>query len=145
EPDGTPKSWPVTREDLKPHYDRVEEMIGIQKFPIDQHPYSKTPKTHALLEAARRLDLQSELTPLAVTFANPGEPAVPGVPIVGGENNLHGSPRYTCRLVGECDIGCNFGSKNSLDFTYLSEAKRLGARICTHSEVRSFERTDSGF
>lgn len=143
--DGSYENWPVTRRDLDPHYDRVEEMIGVQKFPIDQDPYRKTPKTIAALEAADRLGLKSELAPLAVTFANPGEPAVPGAPIAGGENNLHRSPRYTCRLVGECDIGCNFGSKNSLDFTYLSAADRLGAEIKTHSEVRSFERIDNGF
>ena len=143
--DGSYENWPVTREELDPHYDRVEKLIGVQKFPISQDPYRTTPKTLAMLEAAKRLGLKSELAPLAVTFANPGEPAVPGVPIADGESNLHRSPRYTCRLVGECDIGCNFGSKNSLDFTYLSAADRLGATISTCSEVRSFERTNGGF
>jgi cholesterol oxidase len=143
--DGGYETWPVTRKDLDPHYERAEKMIGVQRFPIGQSPYRNTPKTLALLEAAGRLGLKSELAPLAVTFANPGQPAVPGVPIAGGEDNLHGSPRYTCRLVGECDIGCNFGSKNSLDFTYLSAAKRLGADIRTHCQVRSFEPTDGGF
>jgi len=139
------ENWPVTRKDLDPHYDRVEKMIGVQKYPIGQSPYQDTPKTRALLEAAHQLDLKSELVPLAVTFSNPGEQAVPGVPIAGGENNLHHSPRYTCRLVGECDIGCNFGSKNSLDFTYLSAAKRQGATIKTNSEVRALDRTEAGF
>jgi cholesterol oxidase len=144
--DGNYENWPVTRQDLDPHYDRVEQMIGVQRFPLNQDPYRNTPKTLAMREAASRLHLESELAPLAVTFANPGgEPAVPGVPIAGGEDNLHRSPRYTCRLVGECDIGCNFGSKNSLDFTYLSAAKRIGAEIRTCSEVRSFERTSDGF
>ena len=147
--DGSYEDWPVTRADLDPHYDTVEKMIGTQTYPIDQLPYRRTPKTRAMLEAAERLsldyELETELAPLAVTFANPGQPAVPGLPIAGGENNLHESPRYTCRLVGECDIGCNFGSKNSLDFTYLSAAKRLGVDIRTHSEVRSFERIDGGF
>ena len=40
--------------------------------------------------------------------------------------NLHGMPRQTCRLVGECDLGCNFGAKNTLDYTYLP--LRHGAR-----------------
>ena len=46
---------------------------------------------------------------------------------LGDHLNVHGRPRTTCRLCGECDIGCNYGSKNSLDYNYLSEAKRLGA------------------
>ncbi len=143
--DGSCEEWPVTRQKLDKHYDRVENMIGVQEFPIGQHPYSETPKTLAVREAARQIDLEPELVPLAITFANPNQPAVPGVPIDGGENNLHHKPRYTCRLVGECDIGCNFGSKNSLDLTYLSKAKDCGAEIRTCSEVRSLERTDSGF
>jgi cholesterol oxidase len=31
-------------------------------------------------------------------------------------------PRSTCRLCGECDLGCNDGSKNTLDYTYLTAA-----------------------
>jgi cholesterol oxidase len=144
-PDGSTENWPVTRADLDPHYDQVETMIGVQEYPISQDPYSKTPKTLALREAAHRIGLKPEMVPLAVTFTTPGQSAVPGAPIADGENNLHGKPRFTCRLVGECDIGCNFGSKNSLDLTYLSKAKVRGAEIRTCSEVRSFERTDSGF
>ena len=67
-----------------------------------------------------------------------------GVPIREEHPNLHGVPRYTCRLVGECDIGCNFGSKNTLDLNYLSEAKRHGAEIWTRREVRSFEPREGG-
>ncbi|HET9478641.1 MAG TPA: GMC oxidoreductase, partial [Pyrinomonadaceae bacterium] len=31
-------------------------------------------------------------------------------------------PRSTCRLCGECDIGCNYGSKNTLDYNYITAA-----------------------
>ena len=42
--------------------------------------------------------------------------------------NLHGRTRLTCRLCGECNFGCNYGSKYTLDFNYLSLAKlRHGA------------------
>ena len=40
-----------------------------------------------------------------------------------------GMARSTCRLCGECDIGCNYGSKNTLDYNYLSAASRAGATI----------------
>ncbi|MFE7581223.1 GMC oxidoreductase [Streptomyces gardneri] len=140
--DGGYEHWPVTRADLDPHYERVETMLGAQRYPFDVKPYQDTPKTVAMKQAAERLNLRWELPPLAVSF---GDPAVPGAPIEGGEDNIHHSPRYTCRLVGECDLGCNFGSKNSLDFTYLSAAERLGADIRTRCEVFSFEPVAQGF
>jgi cholesterol oxidase len=80
-----------------------------------------------------------------VTFANrDGEPAL-GEPIVGGPADLHGRTRLTCRLCGECNVGCNFGSKNTLDFTYLSDAVlRHGAVIRTRCEVTSFAPREAG-
>ncbi|HLG17286.1 MAG TPA: GMC family oxidoreductase [Blastocatellia bacterium] len=136
--------WPVTRAELDPHYDQVETMMNAQRYPLDHAPYSSTRKTLATKEAAAQLNLDWHLPKLAVTFANPNATPVPGVPIIGGENNLHGLPRSTCRLCGECDIGCNYGSKNTLDYTYLSAAKRAGADIRTRCEVRTFEPFTNG-
>lgn len=79
-----------------------------------------------------------------MSFANEGRPPVPGERIEEADPNLHDAPRYTCRLVGECDIGCNLGAKNTLDFNYLSAAKRAGAELRTGAEVRSFEPRDGG-
>lgn len=138
--------WPVTREDLDPHYERVEEMMNVQKYPIEEEPYSHTPKTNEFRRAARRLDLEWDRVPLAVTFGNEEERPVPGEPIREPEGNLHGRTRTTCRLCGECDIGCNYGSKNTLDYNYLSAAEREGADIRTLHEVRSFHpRSTGGF
>jgi cholesterol oxidase len=52
--------------------------------------------------------------------------------------------RSTCRLCGECDIGCNFGAKNTLDFNYLSEAFHEGAEIRDRCEVRQLQHRDAG-
>ncbi len=38
--DGGYEYWPVTRADLDPHYDRVEAMIGLQRYPFDHEPYA---------------------------------------------------------------------------------------------------------
>ncbi len=132
--------WPVTRADLDPHYEAVEEMLEPQRYPFDSErgPYRTTPKTHALKEAAGALDLDWHLPPLGITFANPGEDPVPGEPIEEARGNLHGRARSTCRLCGECDAGCNYGSKNTLDYNYLSAAKRIGADLRTLCEVRRF-------
>jgi cholesterol oxidase len=131
--------WPVTRADLDPHYDRVERMMNVQKYPLDQDPYDKTLKTLAFRDAAQKLNLDWRLVNLAVTFANAGDPAIPGEPIKEERPNIHGRTRLTCKLTGECDLGCNHGSKNSLDYTYITAAWHAGADIRTRHEVRSFE------
>jgi cholesterol oxidase len=136
--------WPVTRADLDPHYDRAEKMLNVQPYPLDHAPYNATPKTLALKNAAERLGLEWTLPNLAVTFSNPNRAPALGEWINEEHANLHGLPRATCRLCGECNIGCNFGSKNSLDYNYLSEAMRLGADVRTRCEVRSFEPRDGG-
>jgi cholesterol oxidase len=129
------EEWPVTREELEPHYDNVEAVVKPQAYPFAEPPYSRTPKTHAMQDAAARLDLEWSLPKLAVTFGNPNERPCPGVPIVGGDN-LHGVPRYTCRLCGECNIGCNFGSKNTLDLNYLTLFERRHGEIRTLAEAK---------
>ncbi|NDU76710.1 FAD-binding protein [Actinomadura sp. DSM 109109] len=138
-PGGGHEPWPVSRADLDPHYDAVERMMGATPYPLDQVPYDDTPKTHAMQDAAAELGLHSTLPPLAVSFASePG--GTPGVSLPIADpayGNLHGVPRRTCRLCGECDIGCNEGSKNSLDHTYLSAAAHHGADIRTSHEVKA--------
>lgn len=138
--------WPVSYDDLEPHYERAERRLNAQRYPFDHAPYADTRKTQALQEAAGRLGLEWELPPLAVTFANDGEAPVPGEPIREAHPNLHGRTRYTCRLCGECDVGCNYGSKNTLDYTYLTDAQRAGADLRTLCEVRRVEpRAEGGY
>jgi cholesterol oxidase len=138
------RPWPVSYDDLEPYYEAAEAMLGAQRYPFDLPPYSTTAKTHALRQAAAQLGLAWQLPPLAVTFANPGSPPRPSEPIIEERPNLHGLPRRTCRLCGECDIGCNDGAKNTLDYTYLSRAVDAGAQIRTLSEVRRIEPDTAG-
>src|SRR3954454_2393637 len=136
--------WPVGREDLEPHYERVEAMLRPQPYPVDVVPYDATAKTRAFREAADRVGLRWFAPNLAVTFGNAAQPPARGEPIVEPHPNLHGRTRYTCRLSGECDLGCNYGSKNTLDYNYLSAAQRQGADIRTRCEVRALEPLDGG-
>jgi cholesterol oxidase len=151
EPGGGTTPWPVNRSDLEPHYDNVEAVIGLQQFPFDKVPYSSTPKTIALSSAAANTGTEWFTPPLAVTFGDPVEQPVPGEPIkdAGGSttNNIHGRTRSTCRLCGECDLGCNYGSKNTLDYTYLTLANRLAnVEIRDLCEVQTFApRPGGGF
>jgi cholesterol oxidase len=137
--------WPVTYENLETHYERAEAMLGATKFPFDRPPYDATPKTNAFKSAAEELGRDWLLPNLAVTFApEPGAEPIPGEPIVEARANIHERTRQTCRMVGECDVGCNFGAKNSLDYTYLTAAWHAGAEIRTRCEVRGFEPGESG-
>jgi cholesterol oxidase len=139
------EDWPVTREELDPHYDRVDEILKPQTYPFAEPPYSRTPKTTAMRDAASTLGLDWRLPNLAVTFGNPGERPYPGVPIKDGEN-LHGVPRYTCRLCGDCNIGCQFGSKNTLDLNYLTLFQRRGGEIVTLAEAKTLApRAEGGY
>jgi cholesterol oxidase len=134
--DGGYEYWPVNRADLDPHYDRVEKMLKLQQYPFEHEPYASTPKTIAFKEAAEANGLEWFLPKLAVSFSNEGRPPVPGEAIVEELPNLHGRTRTTCQLCGECDVGCNYGSKNTLDYNYLTHAQHHGAEIRTLADVR---------
>jgi cholesterol oxidase len=132
--------WPVTYEDLEKHYENAEAMLGAEPYPFESAPYDATPKTLAFQAAAQDLGLDWFLPKLAVAWRpEPGAEPVTGEPIRESRPNIHGRTRQTCRLVGECDVGCNYGAKNSLDYTYLTAAWHAGADIRTRCEVRAFE------
>ncbi len=144
-PGGGYESWPVTRADLDPHYAEVERMLGATPYPLDAPGYA-APKTHAMRDAAAELGLSWQLPPLAVSFAPaPGAAPGQGLPIADPSyGNLHGRPRSTCRLCGECDIGCNVGAKNTLDHNYLSAAQHYGADLRTGHEVLAIRPGQAG-
>ena len=137
----------MSYDDLEPHYERHEAMLQGAPYPMDHAPYATTPKTVALREAADTLGLEWILPKLAITFSPDGTTPALGEPVVGEEPNLHGRTRQTCRLCGECNFGCNYGSKYTLDFNYLSFAKlRHGADIRTRCEVKTFApRPEGGY
>lgn len=166
-PDGGYDPWPITYEELEPHYERVEKMMNVQKYPLTYQPYDTTPKTLAMQEANRNIQLGDNSTHtwlplnLAVSFrgkkvGNPDEDDPANPPIMGAEihedqPHYHSVtmkrdlPRSTCRLCGECDIGCNYGSKNTLDYTYITAAihqKPHPARVETLCEVKAISPLD---
>ena len=157
-PGGGYRPWPVQYADLENHYARAEKMLNAQPYPWKKI----TPKTRAMEEAARLVrrnpafsadGYEWGLPNLAVSFRehpyNPDDTTnfpVIGGPIVEPFANLHNAPRQTCQLCGECDIGCNYGSKNTLDFNYLSAAQRTGnIEIKDLCEVVAFTKSDGIF
>jgi cholesterol oxidase len=140
--------WPVTRADLEPHYAQVRARLGAAAFPLEGLPDDSAPKARELKQAANARHLRVESPELAVTFARrAGWDDAPslGVPIYGTGPGVQGQGpyRYTCRLCGECPVGCNYGSKNTLDYTYLWEAeKRYNAVLRDRCEVRKIAQGD---
>ena len=142
--DGGYEHWPVTRDRPRSALRRGRGDVERAALPVRAHAVRPLVEDRRLQGGGRKLGREWILPPLAVTFANKDEDPAVGVPIREEHPNLHGLPRYTCRLTGECDIGCNFGSKNTLDYNYLSAAKRHGAEIWTRREVRSFAPREGG-
>jgi cholesterol oxidase len=144
---GGREHWPIKREHLEKHYAKVRETQRPRPFPLEHEPYASSVKTGAMREAADVLGVKEERPEIAVLFS----PLDGSKPVFGAgveDGNLHGRPRSTCRLCGECNIGCNFGAKNTLDYTYLSAAQRAGAKLRTCCEVRTLEpldREDGGY
>ena len=136
--------WPLSLADIESNYECVEEQLAPQLYPFDKPPYNRTAKTLALKSAAHELGLEWSLPKLAVTFANAGQDPIPGQPIVEAAPNLHNRTRLTCRLCGECDIGCNEGSKNSLDYTVLTKAVARGLHLRSLCEARTIAQLSGG-
>jgi cholesterol oxidase len=127
---------PIEPGELDAEYAAVEEMQQAERYPWAD----RTPKTRGLLAAAELAGLEAERPPLAVAFGDE-----PGEPFDDGRTNLHGSPRETCRLCGGCDVGCQYGAKHTVDFTYLSAAVRAGAQVRSCCEATALDRADGAW
>lgn len=141
------EDWPLTYDDLLPHYRAVEAVLKPRGYPFSQAPYSRTAKTIALQKT--HTDYPWKAAPLAVVFAgdNGVDPDF-NEPLSPNPYNVHGADtkRFACSLCGECDLGCNHGSKNSLDHTFLSMAKRhSNTTIRLLCEVQDFAPHPRGY
>jgi cholesterol oxidase len=145
--------WPFGYGELERHYENAENMLGGQRYPLEHEPYRKTRKTIAMKKAAPGVrsaigNPKAEwlLPKLAVTFGNEGEDPRPGAEIRDAPPSAHDAPhpRLTCLLTGECDLGCNYGSKNTLDLTYLGHARVDGAELWTSCEATKIAPLASG-
>lgn len=148
-----PHSWPINRTALDPHYDAVQRIVGLEVYP---KKYAFDNKTSAMHDAAARLNIEQTsgdgdpakpqwfLPHLAITFTVPGASAAQPGRVFDSGNNYHHLPRETCRLCGECDVGCNYGAKNTMDYTYITLADRAGADIRPLCEVKDFAPIEGG-
>jgi len=120
---GVGVDWPLRYEDLAPHYDRVEQMLGLSgtldnPFDPPRPPYPNPPiamscATKKLAAAAEKLGLHPMHAPLAIlSRPRPG--------------------RDQCNFCGSCIYGCLHAAISNMSETYLPEAESNGTRILEH-------------
>jgi cholesterol oxidase len=122
--------WPQAlrddRDGLEEAYGRAETILQPATYPESFPPLGKV---KAMRQVAGELPFR--LTPINVTFR-------------AGANAV-GVHQEACNGCGDCVTGCNVGAKNSLLMNYLPDAAEHGAQVFTEIDVRSIERTDSGW
>ncbi|RII19565.1 Cholesterol oxidase [Streptomyces sp. YIM 130001] len=118
------------QDELAPHYDQAQRMLGVRQNP------TVTEADEHLRDTAREMGVPDtfRLTPVGVFFgdgedADGGTRAEPGAeapdPYFGGA----GPPRRACTQCGSCMTGCRVGAKNTLTENYLYLAERAGAVV----------------
>ena len=137
--DAFTSGWPAgySRSALDPYYDLVAHMLAITPISPTQ-PKGLPPKSAYLDAAAKKMGRQNQYRylNLAVDFSDPNT----------AHTNPYGMVQTGCNHCGECDIGCNTQSKNTLDLNYLALAeKHCGAEVATQCEATKIEPNGQGY
>jgi cholesterol oxidase len=116
-------------QELAPAYDTAARMLGRVTNP------RLTEQDELLRQTARAMGAEASFghTPVGIHFGTPGETSPD--PYFGGA----GPARTACRFCGGCLTGCEYGSKNSLDYNYLHLAGKAGAAIRPAHQVTRIE------
>ena len=118
--------WPrsISRRSLDKYYDIVAKTLDISPLPEE----SEVPVRISFRKAAAAVHRTIFDPDQAVSWKQPSDPA-----------------RQACQLCAECELGCQFGAKNTLDFTYLAASERLGTRIQPGAWVSHIEPATMGY
>lgn len=134
------RGWPIEiRADvLARYYKQVGDMMEIQKVPATQ----RTARLKLMEEAAEKNAWGHRVRPVdvAVQFDSNFRYDSSQRPVATREprfQNTHGAWQGYCRAVGNCDIGCEIGARNTLDKNYLFVAEQHRAEIRPRHLVRA--------
>ena len=114
--------WPEScrLENLQPYYSVAKKVLGARPIPDMNLPNRFIGRTKLFQDLATEMGHESELTDIIVFFGNDFDNPLP---IGQQEENAHGALQTSCTYCGECDVGCNTHSKNTLDLNYLYAAE----------------------
>ncbi len=130
--DGVAADWPITYEDLKPHYERLERELPVagEFWPWgDPHDYPHGPHpvgAGALKawEGARRLGIEMRVGPVGIANGSFGH-------------------RPHCIYRGFCLQGCKVGAKASPLVTHIPDALEHGVEVRADCMVTQIETDES--
>ena len=118
--------WPKTCQQsrLRPYYDVCKAVLRARPIPT-MEGQRRILRTELFQKVARKIGRVSSLVDISVFFGNDfANPLPPG----HQDRNLYGALQTSCLYCAECDIGCNYHAKNTLDLNYLYQAEtRYGA------------------
>jgi choline dehydrogenase-like flavoprotein len=123
--EGVGADWPISYDELRPHYERVEREFGVAG---ECGPYA--PESYRLPQPAHRMNWHAQL--LARGAAKLG--ATPFAPPVA-VNSVAYDGRPACIYCGWCGSGCPTGAKATASQVYLSPAERAGAKVVSEAFV----------
>jgi cholesterol oxidase len=116
--------WPSSckKEKLEPYYKITKEVLGARPIPTNSDPKRKIKRTERFQEVAKEMGKESKLLDINVFFGNDFQNPLP---IGTQEKNRYGALQTSCIYCGECDVGCNTHSKNTIDLNYLYVAEKI--------------------
>lgn len=114
--------WPGSckKNKLLPYYAVAREVLGSRPIPVNDDPRRQIIRQKLFAEVAKKNGKNSELVDINVFFGNDFQK-----PLSIGEQakNRYGALQTSCVYCAECDIGCNYHAKNTLDLNYLFVAE----------------------
>ncbi|MDI3385693.1 GMC family oxidoreductase [Streptomyces sp. B-S-A8] len=133
------------QEELKPHYDQAQRMLGVRLNP------TMTPSDVHLKATAEAMGVGDSfhMAPVGVFYgdgkdATGDAKAKPGVEVPDPYFGGAGPSRKACTECGECMTGCRHGAKNTLNENYLHLAEQAGATIHPMTSVVSVTEDSRG-
>ncbi len=116
---------------LKEGFKRAENMLKPTPYPEGTENFPILKKTEAMRKSGKFVSEDAQLLPINVNFKR----------YKSGLNHV-GVPQDPCILCGDCVSGCNHTAKNTIQMTYLPDAKNHGAEIFTKTKVSHVSQKD---
>lgn len=124
--DGVGDDWPVSYNDLEPHFTQNEAMMGVAGLVGD----TAYPEYQSLLPP---VPLGPMGRKMAEAFNGLGWHWWPSYSAI---NTHRHQDRGACINLGPCNTGCVQGAKASVDVTYWPVARRRGVTLMPHARVQ---------